>query len=82
MFKVTCLIDPQRKVGTPRKLGPESHQKIIFELFSNRKWSWTWSIAQWATGGTGSRWTTDRASVAASQRMAGTTPPCVEPRHG
>jgi hypothetical protein len=22
MFKVTCLVDPQRIAGTPRKLGP------------------------------------------------------------
>jgi hypothetical protein len=29
MFKVTCLIDPQRKVGTPRKLGLESNRKIV-----------------------------------------------------
>jgi hypothetical protein len=29
MFKVTCLVDPRRKVGTPRKLGLESPQKIV-----------------------------------------------------
>jgi hypothetical protein len=29
MFKVACLVDPQRKVGTPRKLGPESPQKLV-----------------------------------------------------
>jgi hypothetical protein len=29
MFKVTCLVDPRRKVGTPRKLGPESPQKLV-----------------------------------------------------
>jgi hypothetical protein len=29
MFKVTCLVDPRRKVGTPRKLGPESPQKFV-----------------------------------------------------
>jgi hypothetical protein len=27
MFKVTCLVDPRRKVGTPRKLGLKSPQK-------------------------------------------------------
>jgi hypothetical protein len=29
MFKVTCLVDPRRKVGTPRKLGLESPQKMV-----------------------------------------------------
>jgi hypothetical protein len=29
MFKVTCLVDPQGKVGTPRKLGLESPQKMV-----------------------------------------------------
>jgi hypothetical protein len=29
MFKVSGLIDPRRKVGTPRKLGLESPQKIV-----------------------------------------------------
>jgi hypothetical protein len=29
MFKVTYLVDPRRKVGTPRKLGPESPQKMV-----------------------------------------------------
>jgi hypothetical protein len=24
MFKVTGLVDPRRRVGTPRKLGPEN----------------------------------------------------------
>jgi hypothetical protein len=28
MFEVTCLVDPRRIVGTPRKLGPESPKKI------------------------------------------------------
>jgi hypothetical protein len=28
MFKVTCLFDPRRKVGTPRKLGLESTKKM------------------------------------------------------
>jgi hypothetical protein len=28
MFKVTCLVDPRRKVGTPRKHGLESPQRI------------------------------------------------------
>jgi hypothetical protein len=27
MFKVTCLVDPQRKVGTPRKLGLQSPRR-------------------------------------------------------
>jgi hypothetical protein len=27
MFKVTCPVDPQRKVGTSQKLGLESPQK-------------------------------------------------------
>jgi hypothetical protein len=27
MFKATCLVDPRRKVGTPRKLGPESPRR-------------------------------------------------------
>jgi hypothetical protein len=29
MFKVTCLVDPHEKVGTPRKLGLESPQKMV-----------------------------------------------------
>jgi hypothetical protein len=29
MFKVTCLVDPWRKVGTPQKLGFESPKKIV-----------------------------------------------------
>jgi hypothetical protein len=29
MLKVTCLIDPQKKVGTSRKLGPESPRKMV-----------------------------------------------------
>jgi hypothetical protein len=29
MFKVTCVVDPRRKVGTARKLGPESPQKLV-----------------------------------------------------
>jgi hypothetical protein len=29
MFKMTCLVDPRRKVGTPRKLGPGSPQKLV-----------------------------------------------------
>jgi hypothetical protein len=32
------------------------------------------SIAQWTTGGTGPRWATDRALVAAHRRMAGMHP--------
>jgi hypothetical protein len=27
MFKVTCLVDPRRTAGTPRKLGLEGPQK-------------------------------------------------------
>jgi hypothetical protein len=27
MFKVTCLVDPRRKIGTPLKLGLESLKK-------------------------------------------------------
>jgi hypothetical protein len=26
---VNCLVDPRRKVGTPRKLGLESAQKLV-----------------------------------------------------
>jgi hypothetical protein len=29
MFKVTCLVDQWWKVGTPRKLGPVSPQKLV-----------------------------------------------------
>jgi hypothetical protein len=29
MFKVTCLVAPRRKVGTPRKLGLGSPQKMV-----------------------------------------------------
>jgi hypothetical protein len=29
MFKVTCLVDPRRRVGTPRKLGLGSPQKTV-----------------------------------------------------
>jgi hypothetical protein len=29
MFKVTCLVDPRRTVGTPRKLGLGSPQKMV-----------------------------------------------------
>jgi hypothetical protein len=27
MIKITCLVDPQRKVGTPQKLGLESPRR-------------------------------------------------------
>jgi hypothetical protein len=29
MFKVTCLVDPRRKVGTPQKLALESPRKTV-----------------------------------------------------
>jgi hypothetical protein len=29
MFKVTCLVDPRRIVGTPRKLGLEGPRTTV-----------------------------------------------------
>jgi hypothetical protein len=29
MFKVTCLVDPRRTVGTPRKFGLESPRTTV-----------------------------------------------------
>jgi hypothetical protein len=28
MFKVTCLADPQRKAGTPQRLGPGNPRRM------------------------------------------------------
>jgi hypothetical protein len=57
-----------------RGLNEKWLEYLIFELFSDRKWSWTRSIAWWTTAGTGPRWTVDRASAVARRRTAGTAP--------
>jgi hypothetical protein len=55
-------------MGKGRGLNEKWLKYLIFELFCDRKWSWTRSIAQWTMGGTGPRWTADRASAAAHRR--------------
>jgi hypothetical protein len=65
-----------------RGLNEKWLEYLIFELFSNRKWSWTQSMARWTTSGAGPRWTADSASAVAHRRTVGTVPWCAEPRRG
>jgi hypothetical protein len=45
-----------------RALSEKWLEYSIFELFSNRKWSWTRSMARWNTGGASPRCTADGGS--------------------
>jgi hypothetical protein len=56
--------------------------KEFRDLIYNEKNLWTESTVRWTVGGTGPRWTADKASEVAHQRTARTAPPCMEPRRG
>jgi hypothetical protein len=45
MFKVTCLADPERKVGTPRRLGLRNPQRMaLVQCVPNVKFTHNQSI--------------------------------------
>jgi hypothetical protein len=56
--------------------------KGIPEFNLQRKIPWTESTVQWTAGGTGPRWTVDKALEAARRRTAGTAPSCMESLRG
>jgi hypothetical protein len=64
-------VDSRLIVEKGRGLNEKWLEYLIFELFSNRNWSWTQSMARWTTGGAGPRWTANSQN---NTLMRGTSP--------